>query len=215
MKSVEQPRSAIQAPPRHAAVAHLPIFTSDAAVVAAIRAGQGAGGAAMYDRHHEYVRRVLIRILGPDTDLGDLMQDVFVIAIDSIASLEHPDALRSWLAGISVQRAKTEIRRRVRGRWFPLFPRGDLPEVEAPLSTPEINEALRSSYRVLEKLPADERVAFVLRFVEGMELVEVATACQVSVSTAKRRLVSARKRFETMARTYPELAEFLCQQEGP
>jgi RNA polymerase sigma-70 factor (ECF subfamily) len=194
---------------RRSTLVRLPLFESDAAIVTALRSGQSAGGAALYDRYHPYVRRVLTRLLGPDAALHDLIQDVFLAAIDSIDSLEEPDALRGWLAGICVNAARVEIRRKTRGRWFPLFGRDDLPEVEAPASTPELDEAVGTTYRVLSKLPIDERIPFALRFVEGMELVELADACGISLATAKRRLARARKKFLTIARTYPELADWV------
>jgi RNA polymerase sigma-70 factor (ECF subfamily) len=205
------PQSRKQSPAKGAgsSVVRLPFFESDAAVVSAIRAGQSAGGAALYDRHREHVQRVLLRVLGPDADLRDLVQDVFLAAIDSIERLEQPDALRGWLASIAVHQARAEIRKRARGRWFPLFANDDLPEVEANVSTPEVDEAVRATYRILGKLPADERIAFSLRFIDGMELVEVADICGVSLATIKRRLALAQKKFVTMARTYPELSEYL------
>ncbi|MET0413283.1 MAG: sigma-70 family RNA polymerase sigma factor [Polyangiaceae bacterium] len=187
----------------------LPIFESDVDVVRAIRAGERAGGAALYDRHHEYVRRVLTRVLGPDADLGDLVQDVFVAAIDSIERLSDPGSLRSWLAGISVNCVRMELRRRTKSRWLRLMPSSEWPELEAPVSTPEIDEAVRATYRVLGHLGVDERIPFALRFIEGMDLLEVAGACQVSLATIKRRLASARKKFVTMASTYPELGDWL------
>jgi RNA polymerase sigma-70 factor (ECF subfamily) len=194
---------------KKAGVVRLPFFDSDVAIVRAIRAGQGAGGAALYDRHHGHVRRVLVRVLGPDAELGDLIQDVFEIAIDSIDRLEEPDALKSWLAGIAVHRARSEIRRRARRRWFPLFSREQLPEVEAPVSTPEIDEAVRATYRALSKLSVDERIVFSLRHIDGMELAEIAEVCGHSLATTKRRLARAGKRFSAIASTYPELAEWL------
>jgi RNA polymerase sigma-70 factor (ECF subfamily) len=134
---------------------------------------------------------------------------VFTTAIDSIDRLEEPEALRGWLAGIAVYRARAEIRRRARSRWFPLFSRERLPEVEAPVSTPEIDEAVRATYRVLSKLSADERIAFALRVIDGMELVEVAEVCGNSLATIKRRVARAKKKFLSMARTYPELSDWL------
>jgi RNA polymerase sigma-70 factor (ECF subfamily) len=196
-------------PARVPAVARLPFFESDVAVVRAVRAGQSAGGAALYDRHHAHVRRVLVRVLGPDAELGDLIQDVFAAAIDSIDRLDDPEALKSWLGGIAVHRARAEIRRRARRRWFPLFSRDRLPEVEAPVSTPEIDEAVRATYRVLSKLSADERIAFSLRYVDGMELMEVAEVCGHSLATTKRRLARAKRKFASIASTYPELADWL------
>ena len=38
-----------------------------------------------------------LHMLGPDAELRDLIQDVFVAAIDSIERLLEPNALRSWL----------------------------------------------------------------------------------------------------------------------
>lgn len=193
---------------RRPTVVHLPVFASDAAVVAALRAGEPAGGAALYDRHHRYVRRVLLRVLGPDADLHDLMQDVFVAAIDSIDRLLEPKALRGWLAAISVNCVRVELRRRTKSR-LRFLPQHDLPDVPAPTNAPEVDEAVRATYRVLERLAPDERIPFALRFIDGMELTEIAAACQVSLATVKRRLASAQKKFTSIARTDPELVSWV------
>ena len=55
----------------------------------------------------------------------------------------------------------------------------------------------------------DKFIAFALRFVDGMELVEVAEACEVSLATIKRRLARAQAKFTNIARTYPVLHEWL------
>ncbi len=191
------------------AVVHLPVVDSDVEIVAALRAGEPAGGAALYDRHHAYVRRVLVRVLGPDIDLHDLIQDVFVAAIDSIDRLLEPRALRSWLAAISVNCARVELRRRTKYRFVRSFAQHDLPDVPAPANSLEVDEAVRATYHVLGRLATDERIPFALRFIDGMELNEIANACQVSLATTKRRLASAQKKFTSIAQTYPELAEWL------
>src|SRR4051812_43727503 len=161
---------------RRSAAPPLPLSDSDAAIVAAIRAGEAAGGAALYDRHHAYVRRVLMRVLGPDADLHDVLQDVFVAAIDSIDRLLDPNTLRSWLAAISVNQVRMELRRRSRRRLIRL-PQNDLPEVPVPGHSPEHGEALRATYHVLGRLSVDERIPFALRFIDGMELTDIADAC--------------------------------------
>ena len=206
--SARKASGALGRPPR-SAVAHLPFFESDRALVLALRAGQSAAGAAVYDRYQAIVRRVLVRVLGPGADMRDLMQDVFVAAIDGIDRLEDPNAMRGWITGIAVYVARGEIRRRIRARWFPLFASNELPEVEASPPSIEANEAVRATYRVLSKLPTDERIAFALRFIDGMELVQVADACGVSLATIKRTLARAQKKFGTIARTCPELNELV------
>jgi RNA polymerase sigma-70 factor (ECF subfamily) len=190
-------------------VARLPLHTSDVEIIGALHSGSATGGAALYDRYHRHVRRVLIRVLGPSADLNDLVQDVFVTAINTIDRVAGPDSLRGWLTSIAVFTARDAIRRRTRRRLLLLAPNDDLPEAEAPVSTPEVDEALRTTYRVLGKMPADERIAFALRFIDGMELVEVAQACRVSLATIKRRVQRSRQRFVSIASQYEELAEWL------
>jgi RNA polymerase sigma-70 factor (ECF subfamily) len=65
---------------------------------------------------------------------------------------------------------------------------------------------MRCTYLVLNELPADERIAFALRFIDGMELVELAEACCTSVATVRRRLRRAEERFVRKARRYPVLS---------
>lgn len=188
-----------------ASVAQLPL-TTDAAIVAAVLGGRREGAAALHQRYAPLVRRMLTRVLGPDAALRDLEQDVFLAAIDGMDRLEDDAALRSWIAGICVRLSRAEIRRRVRDRWFHRLAADEPPEVEAPSSSPDIDAAARATYRILGNLGADDRIVFALRFLDGMELVEVADACGVSLATVKRRLRRARHRFMTMARSVPELA---------
>ena len=63
---------------------------------------------------------------------------------------------------------------------------------------------------MLDRLPAKERVVFVLRAIEGMDVTEVAAVCDVSVATVKRRSKTGQARFFRLAMRDPVLREF-CQ----
>jgi RNA polymerase sigma-70 factor (ECF subfamily) len=89
------------------------------------------------------------------------------------------------------------------------LPSDELPDVQASAAPPEVLDALRATYAALDKLPADERIAFALRFIDGMELTEVAAACDTSLATIKRRLARAGARFEVEARKHPVLEAWL------
>jgi RNA polymerase sigma-70 factor (ECF subfamily) len=194
-------------------VIELPIPESDAALVAALQAGRAEARRALFDRHSNDVERILYRVLGPDPDARDLLHDVFVAALGSIGQLRDPNMLGGWLRAITVNKARKHILRRQRWRFIQLFAPSDVPERAAPLASEEVSAALRCTYRVLEQLPADERVAFALRFVDGMELTAVADACGVSLATIKRRLTRAEATFSTLAARHPELAEWLDRGE--
>jgi RNA polymerase sigma-70 factor (ECF subfamily) len=190
-------------------VATLPIPEPDAALVAALRAGRADASTVLFDRYGGEVERVLYRILGPDSEIKDLLQDVFLVALGSLDKLRDPDALRGWLTSIAVRKARKCILRRQRWRFIQLWPATELPEREAPVVLPEVSEALRCTYAVLARMPADERVAFALRFVAGMELTAVAAACQVSLATIKRRLGRAQATFTALALEHGALHEWL------
>jgi RNA polymerase sigma-70 factor (ECF subfamily) len=151
----------------------------------------------------------LTRVLGPDPEISDLLQDVFVTALESIERLKEPSALKAWLSRIAVFTARGRIRRRVRWRFLRLVAQGDLPEVEATVVSAEISEALNATYRVLERLKPDERIAFALRFIDSMELTEVASACDVSLATIKRRLSRAQGHFIKLARDEAVLKDWI------
>lgn len=180
-----------------------------AALAEALRAGDPNAAQALFDRHAVHVRTVLVSVLGPDPDIADLIQDVFVIALEGIARLRDGRKLNAWLTSIAVFKARGLIRSRRRQRMLAsvCFWMAE----EAPDPTPAIqgSHTLRAAWRVLERLPADERLAFALRFVQGLELAAAAAACEVSLATIKRRLERAQAAFLREARHEPALVEFL------
>ena len=194
---------------RQAAVIRLPGGGSDEELVASLRQGKSTAGRDLVYAYGGYVRKVLMRVLGPDRELDDLAQDVFVVALESLHKLENPPALRGWLAQIAVFRARRCLRGRKQWRILRFFAPEAMPP--GPASTPDLeaSEALRAAYRVLSLLQVDERIAFALRFIEGMDLAEIAAACRVSLATTKRRLARAEARFVELARDEPALAEWM------
>src|SRR5262249_29605775 len=152
---------------------------------------------------------VLYRVLGFDRDLADLHHDVFVRALASLPKLEDPSALKGWLTMIAVHVARSWMTRKRRRSWLWFLPDEELPEVAGSAAPGEVLDALRATYAVLDALPLDERIAFALRFIDGMELTEVAAACDTSLATIKRRLSRAGARFEAEARKQPVLEAWL------
>jgi RNA polymerase sigma-70 factor (ECF subfamily) len=189
--------------------AELPAPESDELLVQALRARHPDAGTQLIDRYAPHVRRVLVRVMGPDSEILDLVHDVFVTALESVNRLMDPRALRAWLTQIAVFTARARIRRRVRGRILRFLPFTDLPEPELPPADFEASQAMQAVYRVLNGLDTDQRIAFALRFVAGMELTEVAASCGVSLATIKRRLQRAQATFASAAAGEPALSEWL------
>jgi RNA polymerase sigma-70 factor (ECF subfamily) len=181
--------------------------------VRALAERQPAAIAAFYDCYAERVLRILARILGSDQELRDVHHETFVRALGSIASLRDPSRLSAWVTSVAVLSARTCLQRRARRRWLVLTEPDELArlDVRAPSAEASIHEALTATYRVLDSLPPQERIVFALRFIEGMQLVEIADACGVSLATTKRRLGRAEQRFSSLARRHPALAEWVTE----
>jgi len=148
----------------------------------------------VFRRFSPYVARVALRLLGNDSEVDDLVQDVFLEAHRGLAGLREPSALGGWLARICVRRATRRLRRR---RFFLLLSLDGLAERELPFdlaASPEQRAEVARLYRRLDRLPADERVAWLLRHVEGESLDEMVALCGCSKSTVQRRLRSAETR---------------------
>jgi RNA polymerase sigma-70 factor (ECF subfamily) len=168
---------------------------SDAALVVAARAGEAWAHEALFRRHAPMVNGLAFRIMGRDADVDDLVQDAFVTAFGRLHGLDDPQAFAAWLGSIVVRTAGKVIRRRRLLERLGLR-RGepvDIDAVAARAAGPDVAAELRRTYERLERLPAQERIAFVLRRVEGMDLEEIAGAMGVSLATAKRRIAAAQQ----------------------
>jgi RNA polymerase sigma-70 factor (ECF subfamily) len=152
---------------------------------------------------------MLYRLLGPDPELSDVLHDCFVRALGSIAQLREPAALDSWVMGVTVLTARTHLQRRMRRSWLRLSRTDELPEPAFEDTEPSLREALKVTYRILDRLSIEERLVFVLRHNEQMTVAALAEQLELSVSTAKRRLGRAEQRFLVMARKEPALSAWL------
>ena len=187
-----------------------PGAVSDAALVAAVRAGRLDAADQLFDRYGEYVERLIVRVLGLDAEVPDLINEVFARAFERIERLEDAAALKAWIGSIAVFTARSFLRdRRSRRRFLGFFAPEELPEIPFSSVPVECSLALLRTYQVLDKLPPDERIAFALRFVDGMSLGEIAEVMHVSIGTVKRRLTRGRKRFVRAAERDPLLREHI------
>ncbi len=171
-------------------------------VEALVRGDEGAA-VAFFHEYVSLVERTIARILGVDSDLADATQDAFIRALRSIHRLRDPQAMTEWVLQIAVCTAADWVRRRQRRNWLTFRDPAEM--VNSPASTvdAEAREALRATYAILDKLNIEERTVFALRMMDGMELKEVALACDCSLATVKRRMARAEARFERLAQAYP------------
>jgi RNA polymerase sigma-70 factor (ECF subfamily) len=203
----QSPRLSVARPPS-GVVRALPFEGDDSELVQAILAGRTDAATVFYDRNVDSVHRLAFRLLGPDTEIEDVVHDVFLRALESMSRLRDPAALKGWLFGITIRVVRTRIQRRIRQRWLKIMDPHKVPDVPIT-SEAGLGEAMRDVYAILEHLPADERIALVLHKVEGLSLEQAAAACETSLATLRRRLARAETKFFSRAEKKPALAPWL------
>jgi RNA polymerase sigma-70 factor (ECF subfamily) len=184
----------------------------DTALVQAVRTRAPRAPGKLWDRYSTLSRRILRRMLGPTADVEDALQDVFLRLFRDLDSLREPAALRSFLIGITLHVAKTELRKRRARRWLSFAGDAALPEPEPPSGElhDEQREALGRLYRVLDRVGTEKRLVFVLRYVEGLELLELSVILGCSLATTKRRVADAARRVTLLAAVDPLLASYVA-----
>jgi len=165
---------------------------------------------ALHARFAADVNRLVWRLLGADPDHSDIVQQVFIKVMRNGHRLREPERLEAWVQSITVNTVYEELRRRDVRRlfvrdWQPVQFHPDL------VRDVEVRDLLARAKAVIERLPAKERVVFVLHFVEDRSLGEVAELCGFSLATAKRRLAAAHRRFTTLISKNGELSSLLAR----
>ena len=166
----------------------------DAELVARAVAGDRWSRDVLYRRHVDYLMALSARMLASRGDAEDVVHDAFLSGFRQLSTLHDPGALRGWLTQIAVNLVRVRMRKLAVLRLFGVGG-GDGDATLAALATPDLGPDARAELalfdRVLGRMTADRRIAWVLRHVEGFELAEVAAACGCSLATAKRRIAAA------------------------
>lgn len=137
--------------------------SEEAALVRAAQAGDRAAFGALYEKFARMIHGVLLAHVCY-SDAEDLLQDVFVRAMEQLSGLREPAAFGGWLASVA-RRAAFDHHRRARPETDSIgqIAGGTRPDGEA-------FEVLA----IIRRLPESYRETLVLRLVEGMTGPEIA-----------------------------------------
>jgi RNA polymerase sigma-70 factor (ECF subfamily) len=145
------------------AAAAAPPASPEAELVAAVRGGDREAFDRLYGLYAPMVHGILLARV-PHGEVGDLVQDVFLVAFRKLGSLREPSRFGPWVAMITRNRAMDFYRRARETEEL----HDELAHAERPSA--EAAEALAA----IRALPEAYRETLVLRLVEGMTGPEIA-----------------------------------------
>ncbi len=169
---------------------------SDVSELRDAAAGDDLSVRAFYRRHVQRVHRCVARILGSgDGDVEDVVQQVFLAALDGADRFDGRSKVSTWLVGIATRKSLDAVRARSRrGRWSKLTELVGLGRASSPPDAR--HDSLSQAEAALAQLNPDQRTVFVLHQVEGYTLKEISEMTRTGISTLHARLKAARAKID-------------------
>lgn len=163
-----------------------------------LRSGNQQGFRIIYDQTHDYVYSQARMLLRNESDAGDLVQEVYINAYNSIQSLQDNKKIYSWLGGIAFRQA-TKILRKQRdvllsddeGTLFDMVVELD-PDVQ-PEHAMDKEYTQEVIAELIERLPPLQQAALTAFYYDELSIRQIAQAYDCSENTIKSRLNYAKK----------------------
>jgi RNA polymerase sigma-70 factor (ECF subfamily) len=161
----------------------------------------------LFERYRTLVFQLSYRMLGDREEALDVSQEVFLTIYRELHHFRGDSSLKTWIYRIAVNRAANRCR-----WWNRLRRRGNISldeqlsaecsrsaaeMIESQGRSPEqsllVEEERAEIERSLLDLPVQQRVAVIMRDIEGLSYEEIAEAMKVSLGTVKSRIARGRE----------------------
>src|SRR5688500_15477947 len=142
----------------------------------------------LYRAHAAEVYRYVYAVLGNQADAEDVTQTTFVNALRALERGQQPRKPTNWLITIAHNLIRQRFRQQqARPREVELD--RDVPVAEAADDGPSIDDLVRA----LQRIPAAQREALVLREMEGRSYKEITAILGISQAALETRIFRARR----------------------
>jgi len=176
-----------------------PPETDDTArLVALTLGGDSTAFEQIIRRYETRVMTMAARLLGTRDDARDVAQEVFLRAFKYLHRLDVQKPVEPWLMRITVNVCRDQAR--LRQRRQATFVGVEVSDAVDRSADPYADAARQQEHRILQHalamLPEKERLAIVLRDVEGLTTAEVASILQSSETTVRSQVSRGRVRLK-------------------
>jgi RNA polymerase sigma-70 factor (ECF subfamily) len=152
-------------------------------------------------RHQRRVYRYLLMLVRDPDEADNLTQECFLRAYRNLATFRGESSAERWLLRIATNLARDRVKDRKASFWRRMLGLDDeanepiMAAYASPQPSPErqllAHEEVQAVWKAVEGLSQQQRAVFVLRFVEEMELNEIAEVLGLGVASVKTHLLRA------------------------
>jgi RNA polymerase sigma-70 factor (ECF subfamily) len=183
----------------------------DVRLMALIGRGDTVAFEQLIERHQVLVAGTVARMLGSNSDVDDIAQQVFIRVWKSASRYVPRAKFTTWLLKITRNLVFNELRRSKRHAHLPiqLDPETEeLPVKDAVNQAPDASlletELQQKIEEAILSLPESQRMALILRRYEDLSYEQIAEILDLSVPAVKSLLFRARTELRVRLRSYLE-----------
>jgi RNA polymerase sigma-70 factor (ECF subfamily) len=181
-------------------------------LMARIAKGDADAFELMVNRHQTSVLNLIYRFIGDRTQAKDLAQEVFLRVWQAAGSYQPKAKFTTWIYRITANLCINELKSSRRRKLFQFLRFGEDQEntiegalVDASPSPEDLLLSREQSRRIsdaLQSLPANQRMALVLKRYDDLSYEEIAQIIGCSVSAVESLLVRAKRTLQEKLKNY-------------
>ena len=167
-----------------------------------LQEGNEAAFKIMVDRWQNMVYNTALGMLQNERDAEDIAQEVFVQVFESIGGFKRESKFSTWIYRITVTKSLDSIRKKNRKKRFGFIyslygdnneVRYEVPEFTHPGVVTEQKEDAAFLFKAIQKLPDNQKVAFVLNKMEMLSYKEIGDIMRLKPGAVDSLLQRAKK----------------------
>lgn len=171
--------------------------------------------AVLVDRYQKMVLNTCKGFVNSYSDAEDLAQEVFIELFESLPEFRHESKLSTWIYRIAVNKSLNFIRKKKRESIFSslgsIFESSEkqqpkdikdptsFDEADRRINTSELHKSLKAA---INKLPENQKIAFILNKYQDLSYKEVAEVMDVTLSSVESLLFRAKSNLQELLSDY-------------
>jgi RNA polymerase sigma factor (sigma-70 family) len=154
----------------------------------------------IYNQYNVLVYNVVLHYLQNMEDAEEITQDVFVQVYDSLASFNEKASIKTWIYRISINKSLDYLKHKRSVKRFFIFGKksenefeiNNLSTFEHPGVALENKENAQILFQTINELTENQKTAFILSKLDGLNNPEIAEIMNVSISSVESLIFRAK-----------------------
>ncbi len=188
----------------------------ESSLIKGLKRGDSGSLERLFNIYKDKVFNTAISYVQNAEDAEELTQDVFIEAFRSIEKYKGDSSLSTWIYRITVNKSLDFIRYTKRKKRFAVITnlfnpqtgeqKFDATDFVHPGTELDKKEQSVYLFKALEKLPENQKSAFIFSKIEGLSYAEISEVMKVSISSVESLLFRAKQNLKkNLSRYYDDL----------